>query len=130
MTNGQAGFVRWGWIMVALLLALGLLGIGGCSPGGVIGPRETPTPTETPIPTETPGPTPTPDPVQPDDIVYVRRFVFGEHRLPGKLAGTLERRNGGAGPDSLEVRLAVRRAPWSPSRLLHRGLLGLAGHRR
>jgi hypothetical protein len=80
VSNGQVGqtqILRWGWMMVALLLGLGLLGIGGCSPGSVIGPRETPTPTETPIPTETPGPTPTPDPVQPDDIVYVRRFVFG-----------------------------------------------------
>lgn len=53
------------------------LALAGCSTSSVFGPDETLTPTSTPVPTETPGPSPTPDPVQPDDIVYVRRFVFG-----------------------------------------------------
>ncbi len=67
-----------GWISVGLLLLAAVGIIAGCSPAAVIGgPQQTPTPTTTPIPTETPGPTPTPDPVRADDIVYVRRFVFG-----------------------------------------------------
>src|SRR5436309_5157707 len=49
----------------------------GSDPGTLLGAGPTPTPTSTPVPTETPGPSPTPDPVQADDIVYVRRFIFG-----------------------------------------------------
>jgi hypothetical protein len=78
--TGQAarrpGAAWWGvMIAAALLLAAGLL--SSCSAGGLLGPAATPTPTETPIPTETPGPSPTPDAVRPDDIVYIRRFIFG-----------------------------------------------------
>ena len=81
--NGQADETRRrrrfaGWILVAGLLVSALGIIVGCSPATVIGgPQATATATETPIPTETPGPTPTPDPVRADDIVYVRRYVFG-----------------------------------------------------
>ncbi len=59
------------------LLGACALALAGCSRPGFLGGGATPTPTSTPVPTETPGPSPTPDPVQPDDIVYVRRFVFG-----------------------------------------------------
>jgi WD40 repeat protein len=65
-------------VLAALGVALLLLGgLAACDTPRVFGPDATPTPTETPIPTDTPGPSPTPDPVQPNDIVYVRRFIFG-----------------------------------------------------
>ncbi|HMA35244.1 MAG TPA: hypothetical protein VKY74_12315 [Chloroflexia bacterium] len=71
---------RRGGLVCALLGALLLIGAGllaGCDTGSLFGAAETATPTSTPVPTETPGPSPTPDPTRPDDIVYVRRFIFG-----------------------------------------------------
>ncbi|HUS17608.1 MAG TPA: carboxypeptidase-like regulatory domain-containing protein, partial [Chloroflexia bacterium] len=69
--------IALGALGVAGVLLLLVIAIGGDVQTAIGGPRETPTPTSTPIPTETPGPSPTPDAVRPDDIVYVRRFIFG-----------------------------------------------------
>ena len=61
---------------LACLVILVVIFAGGDS-ATLLGAGPTPTPTSTPVPTETPGPSPTPDPVHADDIVYVRRFIFG-----------------------------------------------------
>src|SRR5438034_2742677 len=67
------------YVILACAVGLVVLGVAaGCDTPRVLGgPGATATPTATPLPTEIPGPTATPDPPRPDDIAYVRRFIFG-----------------------------------------------------
>src|SRR3954453_16446567 len=62
-------------LAVALLLLA--VGLSGCSLSSITGGGAPPTPTETAVPTEPPGPTATPDPPRADDIVYIRKYIYG-----------------------------------------------------
>ncbi len=59
-------------------------------------------------------------------------FFFRQHRFVGEFGGTLERSDGGVGPDSFEIGLAVCGAGGSPGfeRLLFRGLTGQRNRRQ
>src|SRR4051794_26344839 len=68
---------RGGLILsLAIVIMLLRIGLGGCTLSQVTNAGASPTPTDTALPTEPPGPTATPDAVQPNDIIYIRKFIY------------------------------------------------------